>query len=370
MTKIVHLTTVHPPFDIRIFHKECKTLARAGYTVSLIAQHEKDEIVEGINIIALPKPCNRLQRIFSLTWTAFQISKKENAAIYHFHDPELIPIGLLLKILTKGKVIYDAHEDISTRILQKFWLPNFSKKVLSQLYSIFERICTNFIDSVITSEDDVAKKLMDVSPTLIYNYPDINMFTISPQNIINNKENGILYIGGISKIRGAFQMVKVLEFLNPIYNIHLHLIGPPTPENIIDELKSLPGYNYVSVYGRLDIEDAIQYAQKMKIGLALLHPIPNYVFLPTKLFEYMIMGIPVIVSNVPLWRDIVEINHCGIAVDPYDLSQIASAIEYLLSNPKEARKMGENGRRAVIENYNWENEGKKLIRLYEELLNS
>ena len=106
-----------------------------------------------------------------------------------------------------------------------------------------------------------------------------------------------------------------------------------------------------------------------RVGVATLHPDPNYLgSLPTKLFEYMAAGLPVVASNFPLWKEIVEGNKCGLTVNPLDPEEIAHAIEYLINHPDEARRMGENGRQAVLEKYNWETEGKKLLALYEKLL--
>ena len=116
--KVCILTSVHPPFDIRIFHKEAKSLARAGYDITLIAQHDKEEIVEGIRIVSLPKPKNRIDRMTRTVWSAYRKAIKIDADIYHFHDSELIPIGLLLKLRGK-RVIYDVHEDFPASILCK-----------------------------------------------------------------------------------------------------------------------------------------------------------------------------------------------------------------------------------------------------------
>jgi len=104
-------------------------------------------------------------------------------------------------------------------------------------------------------------------------------------------------------------------------------------------------------------------------GLVLYHPVPNHTDAqPNKLFEYMSAGIPVISSNFPLWKEIVEGHQCGICVDPLKPDEIAKAIQWILDNPEKAKKMGENGRRAVEEKYNHTVEEKKLLTLYKLLL--
>jgi glycosyltransferase involved in cell wall biosynthesis len=82
----------------------------------------------------------------------------------------------------------------------------------------------------------------------------------------------------------------------------------------------------------------------------------------------MAAGLPVIASNFPLWKEIVEGNGCGICVDPLNPKEIAEAIKYLMKHPGSTEQMGKNGRRAVIEKYTWEKEGKKLLDLYAQLL--
>ncbi|GAH16762.1 unnamed protein product, partial [marine sediment metagenome] len=128
---IVHLISVHPAFDVRIFHKEAKTLVKVGYNVVLIAQHTKEEIVDGVRIVPLPKPRNRFDRMTRVVWKLSILALRERADVYHFHDPELIPVGLILKLFGR-KVIYDVHEDVPEQILNKDWVGNsIARKIVS-----------------------------------------------------------------------------------------------------------------------------------------------------------------------------------------------------------------------------------------------
>ena len=368
MRKVVHLTTVHPPFDTRIFHKEAKTLVRAGYEVTLIAQHERDEVVDGVKIVALPKPKNRFTRIFGLTWRAFWLALRQKAEVYHFHDPELLPIGVLLKLFSRAKVIYDVHEDVPEQILTKHWIAKHLRRAVATGFNMVEKLLARAMDAAVAATEGIAEKFARFSPVVVHNYPDLGML---PNPSIGKDRDGkvLVYVGGISKLRGAFEMVRALEHLTHIDGLRLDLIGRFEPGDLEEELQVLPGYRRVRFLGWLRWAEAWQCAQGAVAGLVLFHPAPNHErSLPNKLFEYMAAGLPVIASNFPLWKEIVEGNKCGLCVDPLNPKEIAKANEYLLAHPEEARRMGENGRRAVVEKYNWDMEGKKPLKLYEELL--
>lgn len=379
--RVCILSTGHPVFDPRIFHKEAKTLARAGYDVTLIAQHEKDEVVDGVKIIALPKPKNRFGRMAGLTWRAFRIALRQRADVYHFHEPELLPVGVLLKLLAKAKIIYDVHENVPKQILNKEWLPLWTRKPVSVVYEIVERVCLPFIDIIVIAEDSYIENYRGRENVIaIHNYPTSSFLTKIAHTDKSSGEDSVrdfrvTYVGGITKLRGALELIEALRVLKEAgyQTVVLQLIGPLFPRTLERELNNLVqqyglGEN-VRIPGPVPHEQVASILARSNIGVAILHPDPNYVnSLPTKLFEYMAAGLPVVASNFPLWKEIVEGNRCGLCVDPLDPKAIAQAIQYLLEHPDEARRMGENGRRAVEEKYNWEHEAKKLLKLYEELL--
>ena len=154
--KVVHMTSVHNPFDGRIFHKECKSLVQAGFDVTLIAPNNRNEIVEEIKIKGVEKAKSRFQRIFRTTWQVFNRARREKADIYHFHDPELIPVGIMLKRLG-NHVIYDNHEDLPLQIQQKTWIPAILRKVLKFVVMLAERIAGNSLDKVIVVDDNMGQ---------------------------------------------------------------------------------------------------------------------------------------------------------------------------------------------------------------------
>jgi glycosyltransferase involved in cell wall biosynthesis len=371
--KICILTSVHSPFNARIFHKQAKSLVKAGYEVTLIAQHDKDEAVDGIKIIALPRPKNRFWRMLGTTWQAFNRARKQKADIYHFHDPELLPIGVLLKLFTKGKIIYDVHENVRWDIITKSWLPKTLRGPFSLVYRLIEKLSFPFLDEIIIAEDSYIKNYKKRKNIIaLRNYPVLSYAKRTAE--VKALPPTLVYVGGISQARGALELIESVRLLKTKYEkVTLTLVGPiysnSLKERIAKLQKELGLQDNVRRVGKIKHQEIYNILSRCNIGMAILHPEPNYIeSLPTKLFEYMAAGLPVIASNFPLWKEMVEGNNCGLTVDPLKPAEIAKAVEYLIERPPEARKMGRNGRKAVSEKYNWENEGKKLLALYAYLL--
>ena len=362
--KVCLLTTVHPSFDVRIFHKEAKTLAQAGYNVTLIAQHDKNEIVDGVKISALPEARNRFGRIFGLTVRALYLALKQRADIYHFHDPELIVVGIILKLFRK-KVIYDVHEDVSKQILNKDWMGNkYIREFMAFMFGLIERIGALMFDIILTATSDIAKKFPENKTVILRNFPILKLIDdVVPADYKKNKAI-IIYPGGLARIRGVKQIVQAMEYIDD--KAELWLLGKWENEEFKKECKNLKGWKYTKYLGLVSLREVYQYMKVVDIGISMLFPIKNYLTsLPIKVFEYMACSLPVVMSDFPYWKKM--FGECALFVNPYNSKDIAEKILYFLDNPDIAKKYAYSGREMIKNRYNWETESKKLLNIYENL---
>ena len=360
--RVCHLTSAHPAKDIRIFYKECISLSNAGFDVTLIGKNDKNEIVEGVRIIKIRKFKSRILRIIFVPWIVLYKALIIRAEIYHFHDPELLIIGLILRLLRK-KVIYDVHEDVPRQLFTKSYLNKKSAIVLSKLFEIFENICVRGLSGIIAATPTIKDRFTTINKKSIdvNNFPIISEIDAYDWKI--KTENNICYIGGIFKERGIVEIIKSLND-----NVNLHLAGKISPVSFEKELRQFPEWKFVKYMGFINRKDINKILKLSKIGIVTLHPFPSYIVsLPIKMFEYMAAGIPVIASNFPLWKKIIEDNNCGICVDPLNIIEIKNAINYLLNNEEQAKQMGINGRDAVLNKFNWNSQKGKLIDFYKSL---
>ncbi|HUT63759.1 MAG TPA: glycosyltransferase family 4 protein [Anaerolineae bacterium] len=363
--KICHLTSVHVPFDTRIFHKECKSLAAFGYDVHLIAGHERDEEIYGVHIHAIPAIENKVKRLINSPRAVYKKALEDTYDLYHFHDPELLPVGLLLKLRGK-KVIYDVHEDYPKYIKDKYWISNkVLRKIIAFLLDKFERFSAMFFDRIIVVTPDIAKRFTGKKTSIIKNYVSLDFIDqIEPYKTDSDKFI-IIYVGDLSKNRGIKEAIQAMEFIGD--KAELWLLGRWGTSELRNECENLYGWRYTKFFGNKTLESTYSYIKSSDIGLHCVNINDYYLSgLPTKLFEYAACQLPTVISYSKYWEE--KFGDFVLFTDPDDPEDIARCILLLINNEYLRRKMGEKARRFVEKTNNWENEKLKLYEVYKNML--
>lgn len=293
---------------------------------------------------------------------AYSAAQREAADVYHLHDPELLPLAFLLK--REAKVVFDAHEDLPAQLLTKEWIPPRLRGPLAQIFGKMMPVLMRPADAVVAATPAIARTIEVRPVTLVQNHPR------SLEHVVGlpfaEREASVAYIGGLSEIRGARQLVDSLALLPPESPVQLRCAALLEGPHLRERLCAREGWARVRWEGWRTKDQLGQLLSECRAGIVTFLPAPNHVAAqPNKLFEYMAAGLPVIASHFPLWREIVEGNRCGVVVDPRDPRAIAEAIERVVANPSEAEEMGRRGRRAIEYTYNWESQQINLLKLYE-----
>lgn len=370
MFRVCHMTSAHGIEDDRIFHKECVSLAKAGYEVYLVERGESYE-KDGVHIIGVGEiPASRRRRMTEGAKRVYEAAKQLDADIYHFHDPELLPYGLKLKKAGK-KVIFDSHEFYREQIREKNYLPAWLRRIASAVYGGYENFVLRRCDAVISpctlSGVSFFEKRCRRS-AIISNAAVLGEFFNLCDLSAPKRPRQICYAGGLTEARGITADILAAYHAGA----KLALAGDFSPPEYRAQLESMPEYSCVDHRGKLTLAGVRALMNESCVGLCTLLDVGQYLKLDTfgiKVYEYMSMALPVILSHSPYNDRMAAQYRFGLCVDPSNVDEIADAILYLLDHPDEARQMGENGRRAVKEEFNWGVEEKKLLTLYDEILN-
>lgn len=366
--KVVHCSSVHAAFDTRIFERECKSLASEGYDVRLVAIADDATCDNGVQIRPIPRPRLRPERITLGLLRVLRATQKERPALVHFHDPELLPLGVLFKLLGK-KVIFDVHEDVPAQIMTKSWISARLRRWIAFLARIILSVTARLFDGIVAATEDIADGYQTRRVVTIRNFPRPDELFSEEQGVYSERPSEIAYVGGISEPRGAIQMVEAMGLLPEDLPATLSLVGEFRPSILYDRCRERRGWHRIDYLAWQDRAGVGRVLSRARIGLLLFQPAPHHVrALPNKMFEYMSAGVPVIASDFPLWRSLIHEAQCGLVVDPTRPDKIAEAIAQLLQNEDEAADMGLNGRQAVLNRFNWRNEEAKLFALYRDVL--
>ena len=314
--KVCHVTSAHRSNDTRIFHKECISLAKAGYEVYLVA-NGNSYTKEGVHVIGIGKHhSKRMKRMLHTSRKIFKAAVNVDADIYHLHDPELLQFALKLK--RKGKkVIFDSHEDYLLTISGKRWIPNIFKSIVVLFYVAYEKFVCSKLDGIVVCyhwTEERMKKYCEHT-MMILNYPIIDNNKAKPSANFNNKR-AISFAGGIT---AQWCHKQILEALGKLTGVRYELAGKLVGKYGLG-LQEMKEWELVKYHGVLSIEKYFQVYANSSIGIALLDYIPQCKgtagnLSNTKFYD-MYAGLPLLCTDFILWKEIIEKEQCGICVNP------------------------------------------------------
>ena len=361
--KVFHLTSVHARYDNRVLNKQCVSLAKHFDTTLIVADGQGVEDYNGVQILDVGKPRNRLSRMVFKTLSVFNLSRKQGADVYQIHDPELLPLGFVYSLLGK-KVIYDIHEDYITSISIKSYMPIWLRKSLAFVFCGLEKLLSFKMYRLI-AEKYYSRRFPSALPIL--NYPAKQ--ALNGIEAFDSSSSVLIYTGNVTPDRGA---IKTAEIARNLKNFNFKLVGKCNESTYSKlSLDGLDNFELVGLNRYVPFDEITKhYQQGALAGMALFPVNQHYAEKElTKFFEYMAVGLPIIASNFPVWKDLIEGNGIGICVDVDSHNEIASAINWLKDHPEEASAMGLRGKALVESTLNWETEFSKLLNLYKEIEN-
>lgn len=361
---VVFVSSAHPWTDNRIHYREAATLAKAGYDVTLVAVDTESTALPapGVTVRRI-KRRSRVARFTFGTLDALRSALATNATIYHLHDPELIPAIPFLRIIGK-KVVYDAHEDLSSQVRDKHYIPVKLVGVAAAAAKVLVRM-SSMANRVVAATEKIAESYSAPRVSVVRNFPPLRGTDGDAVPVVN-RQPAAVYVGALSDSRGIPQMIRAAESFPDGWP--LVIAGHSGSDSYRDSLKSLSGWSRVVDHGVVSPDSARDLMLSARVGLVTLQRTTAYVdSLPTKMFEYMSAGIPVVASNFPLWREIIDKYDCGITVDETDPASISAAVARYAEDADLLARHGQNARLAAETAINWESQGKILTSLYDSL---
>jgi glycosyltransferase involved in cell wall biosynthesis len=371
---VCHCTTVHQDLKSRTFHRQLLPLAQLGFDVRYIAPIRPHELTSGIKIIGFAAPRSIFQRL--AFWPAL-LKKllRQKADIYHIQDPQLLPLAFALKLIFRKRVVYDAYEDFPSIAAARNSIPAVLRPFAATTVAFVERLAARAFDAIITADPITMRRLGAVGESkklVFYNFPNLRFF---PAPRTSAPQFDLVYRGGISERTGALVLLEALQLLaarpNPPRLLFIGYFDSARAESEFRErVRALNLDSLLETRGRIDHASMATALSEARMGLCPLLAIPKFQKnIPVKVFEYWACGLPVVATDLLPIQPFLRPGEAGLLVQPGGATELAEAIKWLLDHPDSARRMGQRGRRLVVQRFNNENEVRKLHAFVQRIAN-
>jgi glycosyltransferase involved in cell wall biosynthesis len=367
---LCHFTTVHTELKSRSFYMEFMPLAACGSEVHYVAPAGITGLRDGIDFVPLPKPRGRFGHLRNIP-SLLRVLLRQRADLYHFQDPELLPVALILKLICRKRIVFDSYEDFAAMALTMRGVPRPLRPVMAALVGNMQRLAALCFDGVMTADSGTLRRMATVGHSrklTFYNFPNLEIFPPPQPSAV--KEFEIVYRGGLSQRAGTWVLLDALRLL-AVQGRHVRLLligysdNGEVQRSLLERVASLGLSAQVEITGRIRHNEMPQALSRARIGICPLQDIAKFrVNIPVKVFEYWACGLPVISSDLPPIRPFFKNVHGGLLFPPSDATALAQSIAWLLDHPATAALMGERGRNAVVQRFNHGREVRKLRRFF------
>jgi glycosyltransferase involved in cell wall biosynthesis len=363
---LCHFTTAHIELKSRSYHRECLPLAATGVAIRYVAPLRTHENSPDVTFVPTRAHASRLRRTFTFPSLLRELLRQD-AQLYHFQDPELLPLGLLLTLIFRKRVVYDAYEDFPSMAANRNSIPRILKPLVAKAVDAIEQLAARCLDGVMTADPFTLRRLSHAGRSrklVFYNFPNLDFFP-PPQPCA--KRFDVVYRGGLSERAGTFVLLDAMKQLAKERSTpaNLLLIGYPdnaaAGEELRARIRALGLESSITIQGRIAHERMAEALSHARIGVCPLQPIPKFLLnIPVKVFEYWACGLPVVASDLPPIRPFFRNGQTGLLFEPGCAAELAQRIGWLLDHPDAAAKMGKQGRVSVEERFNNQREIHKL----------
>lgn len=369
---VCHFTTAHAQRKSRSFHREFLPLAAGGIGVRYVAPMQAGMHLDGMDFITLPQSKNRSRFVLGLPQLLAALLR-QNANLYHFQDPQLLPLAFALKLIFRRKVVYDAYEDFPSMVATRRSTPRFLRPLAARIVAAIEALAARCFDGLMTADPFTLRRLArqgKSSKLVFYNFPNLDFFPAPRAR--QEKSFDVVYRGGISERTGIHVLLEAMRLLEaqrligkrsePVLLLLIGYFDDATAENgLRGYIRDLGLERNVEIRGRIEHEEMAEALGEARIGVCPLQSVPKFrLNIPVKIFEYWACGLPVVASDLPPIRPFFRNGSGGYLVQPGDPEELARSIAWLLDHPDEASHMGQHGRELVVQRFNNAGETHKL----------